>query len=288
MSKSAAAEAKESTHEHYEENFNSKTTINRKINCFFQPNILVIDDNPNPLLTSLEQYMDVHYGYKAHFQVKEEANSPKELNAYISSADIVLLDHRINKKFKSFKSGVEIGLYIREQGFNMPIVYYTGYPDDLTFRANETLKEKWGELEKKNIKFFDKADLQPSKKLNELCNFIFEKTKIIQENLNISGEEIIQTLQDAQIEQIKEYRYELLDFDRRKSKQNLRCLSNLDMDIIDVPTKYLDKIGIRYRNENINLKIVRFDRGQILSFLHPISKNEEAIAPDVLALLEED
>jgi hypothetical protein len=288
MEATATAAAKEPKTEQNGNKLQLGGSTYRKFNCFFQPNILVIDDNANPLLESVEQYMEEHYGYKAHFQVREELGSREELRPLISSADMVMLDHRINGKFVSFKSGVEIGLYIRQIGFEKPIVYYTAFPDDLSAaRANKTLTAQWSELRKDNLIFFNKLELEPGKKLNELCNFIFEKTKVTQERLNIDGEEAIMALQDAQIEQIKGYRYEILDLDRRKLMQNLRCLSSLDMDVIDIPTRYLEKLGIKNRSENVMLNLVQFDCGQILSFFQLVGENDEAIASEVLALLEE-
>src|SRR4051812_23725105 len=93
----------------------------RKLYCIFQPIVLVIDDEPDPLLRSIQSWLEEQYDFKPRFDVLHEASNFKQIEERLHESDFVLLDHRLNNKFSGFSSGAQIGLSIKALRQDLPI-----------------------------------------------------------------------------------------------------------------------------------------------------------------------
>lgn len=258
----------------------------RRFYCFFQPQVLVIDDKPDPLLKSIQTWLEHQYNFRPMFDVVSEAASFSEIEKRLPTSDFVLLDHRTEGKFVGFSSGVEIGLSIKERSRDIPIAYYTGYPADLNKQqVRDDVKRLTG---MSGVTSYEKSALIPShRSLTELCLDIVTAQPIRAEMHGAQENEILAALYGAQIEKVSRFLYRIENFDRRRARQTLRCFSDLEMGEIEVPTSHLIKADITEKEHDIWLKVVNLDGGQVISYLSRANFMLSDVPSEILMLLDD-
>lgn len=256
---------------------------NRKIFCFYQPKVLVIDDEPHPLLKSIGSWLEDQYNLKPIFDVIPEAESFKEIESRLPKNDFVMLDHRIKDKFVGFTSGAQIGVAIKERKMEMPIAYYTGYEADLKKPREEPFVKQLKSFSE--VTYYRKSELTPdSIRLVELCLAIITTVPL----MTPREKEVIDALEGAQIEEVKQFRYRVDDYDRRKSRQTLRCFSDEGLEAVEIPTRYMDKLELTRHDGDVWLKVVNMDGGQVLSYLSRADFGLNDLSKDILMMLEHE
>jgi hypothetical protein len=279
-----------SSHVHVNSENRKTNKVFRKVALRIKPKGVVLDDDPHPLLGAITDWIKETIGpsWMPDWVVHREARAKSQIDQFVKGKDFVLLDNRLQGKFQGFHSGFDIGRHIADRYSDLQIFFYTAYPRDLEKPGHPgTLKDEVQEfINKPNVMFFTKGELEPNKRLDELCYRI----SIVSDNLqaSISGDEAkeLQTLLGAQVARVKNFRYRIADYDRRNTRQRLRCLSDPSIGEIEVPTDHLIKAGISRRERDVVLKILEFDGGQILSFLAPAPMSPNDLADEVIEFLK--
>lgn len=254
----------------------------RKIFCFYQPKVLVIDDEPYPLLGSIRAWLEDQYNLEPMFEVIPEAASFGEIESRLSKNDFVMLDHRVKDKFVGFTSGAQIGIAIKERKMEMPIAYYTGYEGDLKRPKEEPFVHKLKSFN--DVTYYRKAELTAdSVRLVELCLAIATTVPFMTHR----EKDVIDALEGAQIEDVKQFRYRVENYDRRKPRQTLRCFNDGGAEVVEIPTRYLDKIELSRHDFDVWLKVVNLDGGQVLSYLSRADFGLNDLSKDILMMLDE-
>jgi hypothetical protein len=255
----------------------------RKIFCFYQPKVLVIDDEPHPLLGSIRDWLEDQYNLKPMFEVIPEAASFREIESRLSANDFVMLDHRVKNNFVGFTSGAQIGIAIKESKIEMPIAYYTGYEGDLKKPKEEPFVKKLKSFNE--VTYYRKAELTADNvRLVELCLAIATTVPF----MTPREKEVIEALEGAQIEDVKQFRYRVENYDRRKPRQTLRCFNDMGVEAVEIPTRYLDKIELSRHDVDVWLKVVDLDGGQVLSYLSRADFGLNDLSKDILTMLDEE
>ncbi len=262
-----------------------ETNEGNRMQCFLQPKVLVVDDNPGNFLNSLEHWIESEFSYLPDFKVISQARSFSEIEKWLPAIDHVLLDHRIEDKFKGFNTGAEIGIRIKQVRSDVGIAYYTGYPRDLKMPAVTRLVKELEQFD--DVVRYNKSDLHPGhESFTRFCESIAVFPAHTPPPIRNSESAHIPALAGARFEEATRSLYRVEHFDRRKAFQTIRCYSDLEMSEIDVPTRRLVNLGVTMVGEEIWLKVVKFDRGQVLSYLEKATFTFDDLADEVIEMLE--
>jgi len=262
-----------------------------KLSFRVKPQGLVIDDNPYPLLDAIKNWIKETMGpeWTPEWSVRRTASHVGDIDRWAKGKDFVLLDHRLQGRFPGFQTGLDIGQHLVNKNSNLQILFYTGFQGDLKKAGTRNAyRDDFKEFESHpNVTFYTKAQLVPGERLEELCQKITIAADGLRASLDTEEAKELRTLLGARVEEIKRIRYRLIDFDLRRTRQTLRCLTDPDIGEMEIPTTYLKKAGIKSRNEDVIIKIVEFDGGQVLSYIASSPMNMDEIADDVLKFLRD-
>lgn len=259
-----------------------------RLSLHFKPVGAVFDDNPDPLLQSIESRIEKIFGrsYIPHLEVHTHSSDPVEIDRWIRGADFALIDNNIDGRFKGFSSGLEIGKRIIRERDDLPLILYTAYPDDLEKSAQQHEFREF--TQNPNVHYYPKGDLTPRKKLDELCRTIafgIESTLASGSDSEEAAE--LQGLLETKVESVRSVRCRIIDFDRRKTNQLLRIISEPGMDEFEIPTRSLRFPRSRRRSRDVILKVVEFSGGQVLSYVVNAPLRKADLADDVIKFLED-
>ncbi|MEW5958142.1 MAG: response regulator [Chloroflexota bacterium] len=122
------------------------------------PRILLVDDNPF-WREQLGGLLQERYGY----DVVTAASKPEAIQAAKSGETfgLAIIDMRLDEKDESNREGVELGFWLRDNGFeDLPIIIMTAYDMEAEIARNITLRPfQFSVVEKRNIGSGHLADL---------------------------------------------------------------------------------------------------------------------------------
>lgn len=252
-----------------------------------KPMGLVLDDAPDPLLNSLEHWMNEQWSawLVPKFEVPTSDQIASNLDHLIEKADFVLLDNRFKKPMGRFRRGLELGQHIRTVREDLPIFYYTAYEEDWRQPGGEGMRAEVAEFQRQpGVKSFYKADLATEERRISVCHDIL-KTIALRPSQQETTQRELARLVDAGVESVREHRLRLLRYDRRAKYQMLRNIDSPSGDIMQLPTKLLVRAGVSTKRDVV-LRIVEYDAGQVLSYIVADDQPETMVAQDVIDMLE--
>lgn len=269
----------------------SERDIFDQITFRVKPIGLVIDDDPGQLIHAITVWIKETMGrsWLPEWKYLTSSSQASDIDENIKGKDFVLLDHRLQGQFPPFHTGLEIGQYISERFNELPIFFYTAGINDLKEPGTQgrVFAEEFLEFKNRpNVKVFDKGDLNPERKLDELCYRLVVVSDNLQSSVVAGSHKELKMLLEAKVESVRPYRYRLLDYDKRGSRQTLRCISDQTVGEIEVPTRYLSRLGITKQSAEIMLKIVEFSGGQVLSYMTEVPVTKQDLAPEVIHFLQ--
>jgi hypothetical protein len=262
-----------------------------KLSFRVKPQGLVIDDDPYPLLDAIKTWIRETMGpeWTPEWTVRRTASNAGDIDRWAKGKDFVLLDHRLQGRFPGFQTGLDIGQHLVDKNSNLQILFYTGFKGDLKKAGTQTAyRDDFKEFQSHpNVTFYTKGELVPGKRLEELCQKITIAADGLRASMDTDEAKELRTLLGARVEGVKQTRYRFIDFDLRRARQTLRCLTDPGIGEIEIPTIYLKRAGLKSRNEDVVIKILEFDGGQVLSYIVSNPMNMDEIAEDVLKFLRD-
>jgi hypothetical protein len=255
-----------------------------------KPKGLVIDDNPNELVHAITIWIKETMGksWLPEWEFMRSSNDVTDIDQQVKGKDFILLDHRLEGRFHPFRSGLEIGQRILSIHKDLPIFFYTAGIEDLKEPGTQgkAFGEQFADFKKRpSVRVFDKGDLNPEKRLDDLCYRLVVSDKL-QSSIAKDEHKELRLLLESHVESVKPFRYRIVGYDRRKAKQTLRCISEPSIGEIEVPSRYLPKLKLTKLRRDIVLKIVEFSGGQVLSYMVDAPLAKEDLAEEVINFIQ--
>jgi hypothetical protein len=242
------------------------------------PRGLVVDDEPEVLITAIKAYMQEHYSgiYVPDFDVLDRDSTLAELDLRLEHAHFVVLDHHFHKKICGFKDGLQLGKHILSRYNSMPIFYYTGFFDDWDRDDVAAFRQL------RNVSSFKKEDLRDQDRLDEFCTHLLG---VSARGAPRPAPAILALLGSAVLETTDEL-YRLVDFDGKLRCQKLLSLKSGE--VVELPTDVLRDAGIRRGVRHVQIRISRYSQGQVLSDLSPHDLIDSDIAESVIKSIRDE
>lgn len=250
---------------------------------------LVLDDEPDPLLQSLEHWMKDQWSewLVPTFEVPTSEEISGNLDHLVSTADFVLLDNRFNRPLGGYTRGLELGKQIRSMRNDLPIFYYTAFSEDWRKPGrSEVLRDEISNFQRlPGVNSYLKHELATEERRADLCHEILKVIALRPSPHDATYGELLK-LVSASVDRVVEHRLRMLRFDRRAKYQILRNIDSPTGDIMQVPTELLLRAGVG-RKCDVLLRVVEYDGGQVLSYIVADRQRDRTVAREIIDLLEE-
>lgn len=248
----------------------------KRLHMSVRPLGAVVDDQPAPLLPSIELWFAEKYPHSVlpKFEYHRHGDSTKLISDVAKNADFVLLDDQLGGKFHGATSGLEIGERLVERSPNLPVIYYTA----VAGAVDQSRPRVSAFVNRQNVTFFSKEQLNADQKLDALCDKIITYSNNAADKLSAE----IRDLLDASVVAVEREVFDIDDYDGRRKTQTLRSLSRETLTEIEVPTSVLKRAGVG--SGRLQMAVVEFSRGQVLTLLLPPAQHA-GYAPEVVKMM---
>lgn len=231
---------------------------------------LVIDDDPEPLLTSLEAWMKKRWApwLVPEFVWARGATLNGEVFDLAERADFVLLDNRFRKgTMGTYREGLEVGRLLVERWPDLPVFFYTAFPRDWCQgrRRNGDLRNDVQVfLDNESVRQVEKGSLSKEESLRRLCGDILAVTgEKLRERA--AGSRTLRKLLESEVIEDTRRLYRIERIDLRRRTQVLLDLEASVEQWVEVPTKLLEGAGI-HEEQDVELRVLEFSGGQVVTY----------------------
>lgn len=251
---------------------------------------VAIDDEAQDLMDSIEKYSE-DQGTPIRIRTIVGADESDFLGRVTRNSDFVLVDHRLQGRFKGFDEGLEVLKSVRAQNERQPVFYCSAFSRDFQKKSSGKFEFLDGAVEKlmrsPHTFYYPKHDLNPEGRLKEFTQAVYWQA---------FGYAMHNLLGDPQLEEVrallttrqvrKEVRFFKVLNTEARGRTRVREVTEARIANDEVvPSRLLKRAGARGKSTHAEHVIIEFASGHVLSHFKPAHLEGERISRQVIEAL---
>jgi hypothetical protein len=249
---------------------------------------LAIDDGAPNLYSTVSTFSQDE-GVPIEIKHLSRSVDPNQPLLAAQEADFVVIDHRLEEKFKGYQDGLDVADAVRTANPHLPVFYCSAFTEDFASGlpgGGMKFNPRAAMLGSGHTYYYGKEDLVAERRLREFVQMAYLQalSYVINRFREAVPEELRCVLNATALQ--REIRSFRVAGNAGRGWTSIQELSNKGLHGGDVvPSRLLQRAGVGRPGDVVRHDIVEFDSGAVLSYFSPSALAQGEIAPSIVDIL---